>query len=62
MLSRVAIPVATAGVEAEGTAYRMDGVALRMSKVVEPEEGLLSDEAVLEAIIERVRALKGEVA
>jgi formylmethanofuran dehydrogenase subunit B len=34
---------------------------LRMSKVVEPEEGLLSDEAVLEAIIERVRALKGEV-
>lgn len=61
MLSRVAIPVATAGVEAEGTAYRMDGVALRLSKVVEPEDGLLSDEAVLEAIIERVRALKGEV-
>ncbi|TRO49112.1 formylmethanofuran dehydrogenase subunit B, partial [Candidatus Bathyarchaeota archaeon] len=61
MLSRVTIPVATAGVEAEGTAYRMDGVPLRLKRVVEPEGGLLPDEEVLEAIIRRVRALKGEV-
>ncbi|UCH57042.1 MAG: formylmethanofuran dehydrogenase subunit B [Candidatus Bathyarchaeota archaeon] len=58
MLSKVVIPVATAGVEAEGTAYRMDGVPLRLSKVVEPHEGVRSDAEVLEMIIERVRALK----
>jgi len=61
MLSRVTIPVATAGVEAEGTAYRMDGVPLRLKKVLEPEEGLLPDEEVLEAIIGRVKTIKGEV-
>lgn len=58
MLSRVVIPVATAGVEAEGTAYRMDGVPLRLRKVVEPHESLLPDAEVLDMIIERVRALK----
>ena len=60
MLSRVVIPVATAGVEAEGTAYRMDGVPLRLKKVVEPHGGVLPDAEVLDLVIERVRALKGE--
>ncbi len=58
MLSRVVIPVATAGVEAEGTAYRMDGVPLRLKKVLEPHDGLLPDAEVLDMIIERVRAVK----
>ena len=58
MLSRVVIPVATAGVEAEGTAYRMDGVPLRLKKVVDPHDGVRSDAEVLEMIIERVRDLK----
>ena len=60
MMSKVVIPVATAGVEAEGTAYRMDGVPLRLGKLVEPHEGILSDREVLEMIVERVRALKEE--
>jgi len=60
MLSRVVIPVATAGIEAEGTAYRMDGVPLRLKRVVEPREGLLSDAEVIEKMIGRVRELKGE--
>jgi len=51
MLSKIVIPVATAGLEAEGTAYRMDGVALRLSKVVEPPEGVYSDEHVLNMIL-----------
>ena len=58
MLSKVVIPVATAGIEAEGTAYRMDGVPLRLKKVIEPHNGILSDAEVLDMIIERVRALK----
>lgn len=61
MLSRVVIPVATAGVEAEGTAYRMDGVPLMMRKLVEPHEGVLPDAEVLQMIIDRVRTLKGEM-
>jgi formylmethanofuran dehydrogenase subunit B len=60
MMSKVVIPVATAGVEVDGTAYRMDGVPLRLSKVVEPHKGVLSDKQVLEMIIERTRALKEE--
>jgi len=58
MLSKVVIPVATAGVEAEGTAYRMDGVPIRLRKVVEPSDGVLPDAEVLQMIIDQVRALK----
>jgi formylmethanofuran dehydrogenase subunit B len=60
MVSKIVIPVATAGVEAEGTAYRMDGVPIRLKKVVEPHEGVISDSEVLEMIIKRVKALKEE--
>ena len=58
MLSKVVIPVATVGVEAEGTAYRMDGVPLRLKRVIEPHEGVLSDVDVLTKIVETVRSLK----
>jgi len=61
MLSKVVIPVATAGIEAEGTAYRMDGVPIRLRKVVEPHEGVLPDAEVLQMIIDRVRTLKEEM-
>ncbi|MBD3206752.1 formylmethanofuran dehydrogenase subunit B [Candidatus Bathyarchaeota archaeon] len=54
MLSKVAIPVATAGIEAEGTAYRMDGVPLRLSKLLEPENEVKSDAVILDMIIERM--------
>lgn len=55
MLSKVVIPVATAGVEAEGTAYRMDGVALRLSKLVDPPDGVFSDEHVLDLILKGLK-------
>ncbi|MCW4049643.1 MAG: formylmethanofuran dehydrogenase subunit B [Candidatus Bathyarchaeota archaeon] len=55
MLSKVVLPVATAGVEAEGTAYRMDGVPLRLSKLVEPPKGIHSDEKVLDMILEGLK-------
>ncbi|MBT6603661.1 formylmethanofuran dehydrogenase subunit B [Candidatus Bathyarchaeota archaeon] len=51
MLSKIVIPVATAGVETEGTAYRMDGIALRLSKIVDPPEGVYSDEHILDMIL-----------
>lgn len=51
MLSEVVIPVATAGIETEGTAYRMDGVPLKLHKIVEPHKGIHSDREVLEMIL-----------
>ena len=58
MLSKVVIPVATAGIEVAGTAYRMDGFSLSLKKVVEPYTGIKSDREVLEMIIKRVKSLK----
>ncbi len=56
-ISTVIIPVAIAGVEVEGTAYRMDKVPLRLKKLVEPPSGVLSDEEVLKLLLEEVKKL-----
>ena len=58
MLSEVVIPVATAGIEAEGTAYRMDGVPLKLSKIVEPPKGVVSDNEVLKMILDGLKEAK----
>ena len=58
MLSEVVIPVATAGIEAEGTAYRMDGVPLMLSKILEPQEGVLSDQKILDMILAGLKEAK----
>jgi formylmethanofuran dehydrogenase subunit B len=52
LLSDVVIPCAIAGVEVEGTAYRMDGLALRLRKMVDCE--FPSDEEILMGILESV--------
>lgn len=57
-IADVVIPTAISGVEVEGTAYRMDGVSLRMRKLIEPEH--LTDEEILDKIITRVRELRGD--
>ena len=54
-LADVVIPTAVCGIEAEGTAYRMDGLSLRMKKVI--DSGLPTDEEVVENILDRVRRL-----
>ena len=58
MLGDVVIPSAFVGIEVEGTAYRMDHVPLPLKKVVEPPEGILSDEEILKRILERVQQIK----
>jgi len=55
MLSKIVIPVATAGVETGGTAYRMDGIALSLSKLVDPPEGVYSDEHILDMILKGLK-------
>lgn len=57
-LADVVIPSAMAGIEVGGTAYRMDGVPIRMRKVVEPPEGVLSDVEILERILNAVKKQK----
>ena len=51
-VAKVVIPTATAGISAEGTAYRMDGIPIRLRKVV--DSPYPSDEEVLGRIIEWV--------
>ncbi|MDF0589910.1 formylmethanofuran dehydrogenase subunit B [Candidatus Methanocrinis natronophilus] len=54
-IADVVIPTAVCGIEAEGTAYRMDGLSLRMKKVV--DSVYPTDEEVVENILDRVRRL-----
>lgn len=54
MISKVIIPVLTSGVESEGTAYRMDGVPLRMSRVIGAPETIRSDSKILEDITKAI--------
>ena len=60
LMADVVIPSAFVGIEAEGTAYRMDHVPLPLKKVVEPPEGCLPDEKILQMILNRVREIKGK--
>jgi formylmethanofuran dehydrogenase subunit B len=58
-VASVVIPAAIAGIEADGTAYRMDHVPLRLRKILEPPEGILPDREILSKILENVKKLKG---
>jgi len=60
LVGDVVFPSAIVGIEKVGTAYRMDHVPLPLKKVVEPPEGLLSDEEILLRILEEVRRIKSQ--
>lgn len=57
-VASVVIPAAIAGVEVDGTAYRMDYVPIRMRKVLEPLQGVLPDREILSKILNEARKLK----
>lgn len=59
-ISDVHIPVALVGVEVEGCAYRMDNVPIACRKVVEPPEGMLTDEELLEKVYDRLCDIMGD--
>jgi len=58
LISEVVIPTAMAGIECEGTAYRMDKVPIRLKKLVDPPPGVLPDEGVLRMILEEVKRIR----
>lgn len=55
--SEVVLPSAIIGIEATGTIYRIDGVALEARKVIDPPAGVRSDVEILDAIIKRTKSL-----
>jgi formylmethanofuran dehydrogenase subunit B len=57
-MADVVIPSAFAGIEVEGTSYRMDHVPLPLKKVVDPPKGVLPDKEILRRILSEVRRLK----
>lgn len=57
-MADVVFPSAFVGIEASGTAYRMDHVPLPLKKVVEPPRGLLSDEKILTRLLSEIRRIK----
>jgi len=56
-LSNIVIPTAFTGVEVGGVAYRMDGVPLELKKVVEPPEGVLTDEEVFKIMGKKIEEM-----
>ena len=60
LVGDVIFPSAIVGIEKAGTAYRMDHVPLPLKKVVEPPEGLLSDEEILRRILKEVRLIRSQ--
>jgi formylmethanofuran dehydrogenase subunit B len=58
LVADVVLPSTFVGIEAEGTAYRMDSVPLPLKRVVNPSKNCLSDEKILLRILREVRRLK----
>jgi formylmethanofuran dehydrogenase subunit B len=56
-LSRIHIPCTAAGIDAAGTAYRMDGVPIRLKKVI--ERGYPDDAEILKKIYDRLNGGMG---
>jgi formylmethanofuran dehydrogenase subunit B len=61
LMGDVVFPSAFVGIEVGGTAYRMDHVPLPLKKVVDPPEGILTDEEILERILEKTRMIKSQM-
>ncbi|HJJ30470.1 MAG TPA: formylmethanofuran dehydrogenase subunit B, partial [Methanocorpusculum sp.] len=57
-IAKLHIPVAAVGIDAEGTAYRLDGVPIHVKKVFTTD--MLSDEEILTKILAEIRRIKAE--
>jgi formylmethanofuran dehydrogenase subunit B len=57
LVAKIVIPSAVYGIEAEGTAYRMDCIPLRLKKII--ETNYWTDEKILEEMLRRVEKFKG---
>jgi formylmethanofuran dehydrogenase subunit B len=60
-MADVIFPSAFVGIEAEGTAYRMDHVPLPLKKVVAPPKGVLSDAEILSRLLSEIRKMRSNI-
>ena len=60
LMADVVFPAAVAGIEMDGTAYRMDRVPLPLKKVVKAPSGVLGDEEILNRILAEVKKIKSQ--
>jgi formylmethanofuran dehydrogenase subunit B len=58
LMADVVFPSAIVGIEMDGTAYRMDSVPLPLKKIVQPPNGILSDEEILSKILKITKNLR----
>jgi len=58
LMADVVLPTAVCGIEAEGTAYRMDRVPLPLKKVVQAPKTCLPDEEMVQRILKEVRRIR----
>jgi formylmethanofuran dehydrogenase subunit B len=58
-VSKLHVPVAFVGIEVGGNCYRMDNVPIDARKVVDPPEGMLTDEEFLTRVNKRLDELMG---
>jgi formylmethanofuran dehydrogenase subunit B len=58
VMADVVLPSTFVGIETEGNAYRMDHVPIPLKKVVDPPKGLLSDQEIIQEILNRVKLIK----
>ncbi len=59
-MADVVFPSAFVGIETNGTAYRMDHVPLPLKKIVDPPNGVLTDEEILRRILSEIRKSKNK--
>jgi formylmethanofuran dehydrogenase subunit B len=57
-MADIVFPSAFVGIEAEGTAYRMDHVPLPLKKIAKPPQGVLTDEEILARLLSEIRKIK----
>ncbi|HJJ98624.1 MAG TPA: formylmethanofuran dehydrogenase subunit B, partial [Methanocorpusculum sp.] len=57
-VAKLHIPVASVGIDAEGTAYRLDGVPIHVKKAF--TSGMPSDEVILTRILNEIRKINAE--
>ena len=60
LMADVVFPAAVAGIEMDGTAYRMDRVPLPLKIVVNAPSGVLGDEEILNRILTEVKKIKSQ--
>ncbi len=59
-LADLHIPSGICGLDCGGTVYRMDNVPIRFKKVIEPPDGVMDDETILNRIADRMEELMRE--